>query len=95
MRTKFYVGQKLYAFSIGDIGCIFRGEVISRTEKMMELNMENFGFVKVKIRPLFDTDNGCDMGEWCMPLGRYALCPIFKSDKEISKKTFSFKPTRR
>jgi len=75
---KFEAGDVYHKRSICDSDCIFKFEVISRTEKRIKLKTME-GIVTKKIYQLEEF-------ELVYPLGKYSLCPVIRSNdkKEVN-----------
>ena len=64
---QFTVGEQLSARSLCDYDCVFRFEVVSRTNKFVTLKYYNeLKRVGIKVR---------DGREYCSPLGSYSMSP--------------------
>lgn len=72
---QFKVGETVACRSIGDYDCIFKFEVVKRTNKFVTLLY--YGEEKrvgIKVR---------DGREYCFPLGTYSMAPIVYASVEI------------
>ena len=70
---KFITGKTYQTRSIGDYNCIFRMEVLSRTEKTIQTyQLGKAKTLRIKI------NNGV---EFVKPLGSYSMCPIITAEK--------------
>lgn len=66
---KFEVGESYSCRSPGDFNCVWTFKVISRTEKMVQLQ-DTAGKVRTRRISIYDNI------ESCSPLGVYSLSPI-------------------
>ncbi len=76
-ETAFKVGRTYWARSICDHECIFRFEVVGRTEKTVSIKSKAVpakGVTRRKIR-LYDGVEHID------PLGRYSMSPVLRADR--------------
>jgi hypothetical protein len=65
---KFKVGQTIAVRSIGDYDCVFKFEVVKRTDKFVTFKYFNeLKRVGIKVR---------DGREYCFPLGTYSMAPV-------------------
>lgn len=71
--SKFTAGQTLTARSVCDYDCIWTATVTKRTAKRITLKLDGNGSVTVGIL------TGSDGNEFCFPLGRYSMAPIFRA----------------
>lgn len=76
---KFEVGKRYYTRSICDHNCIWRYEVIARTEKTVTLKDEYRQIRKFRISVIPNPET-----ESCKPLGTYSMCPILTADREVA-----------
>ena len=76
-KTQFTTGNTYGARSICDSDCIFKFEVIKRTEKsiwLKDLSGMKKGVYRVKVTNL-DSE-----AETCSPLGNYSMSPILRAN---------------
>ena len=74
---KFEVGKVYYCRSLCDYDCKWFFKILSRTEKMMTIQMVGYDEVKrVKIHSRM-----FDYCESAMPLGRYSMAPVLTAEK--------------
>lgn len=72
---KFIVGRTYSVRSICDYDCVFRFEVVARTEKTVTLSSHGKQ-VRRKVR----TVNGA---EACDPHGRYSMSPVLSAERGV------------
>ena len=75
-RTKFEAGMNVSTRSICDHNCIYKGVIISRTEKTVTIKTAMEGVKRCKI--FIDGDGG----EYIMPFGKYSMAPSFRATKQ-------------
>lgn len=69
---KFEKGQKLSAVSICNSDCVFTGTVISRTAKMVKVQLSDGEIVNKKIHVYEDS-------EYMYPHGQYSMAATFSA----------------
>lgn len=69
---RFTVGQALETRSACDHDCVYEGTVVSRSEKMVQIDLKDR-----KVRVKIHTDE--DGNEFCYPHGRYSMAPVFNA----------------
>ena len=74
-RTKFEAGLNVSTRSTCNYNCIYKGVVISRTEKTVTIKTSMEGVKRCKIYT--DTD-----GEYIMPFGKYSMAPSFRATRQ-------------
>lgn len=72
---KFLPGQNLETRSICNHDCIFKAEVISRTEKTVTIKVDG-KIKKLKAHTHENINNG---NEFIFPYGRYSMAPVFQA----------------
>lgn len=71
---KFEVNKKYFARSICDSDCIFKFEILNRTEKTVTIK-ENYIHSKPIRKKIYFDDSGA---EYILPLGDYSFAPILR-----------------
>ena len=71
--AQFTAGQKVSTRSACDYDCIFTATVIRRTAKQVTLDLGG----KVASVKIYADDR--DGSEFCFPMGRYSMAPIFRA----------------
>ncbi len=71
--AKFEVGRTYTVRSICDYECVFKFEVVKRTEKTVWLNSS--GTIRARRVRIYDNTECCD------PHGRYSMSPVLTADK--------------
>jgi hypothetical protein len=76
-KAIFEVGKTYYARSLCDHDCVYRFEIMKRTEKSVWVKY----FDRVTRRSIYRDYDG---HEACNPHGTYSMSPILSANKEIS-----------
>ena len=78
-RTKFEAGLQVFTRSTCDYNCIYEGEIIKRTEKMVTIKTEMEGIKRYKIHKYSDGT------EYIFPYGKHSMCAIFNAKNQYKE----------
>lgn len=76
---KFEVDKKYFARSICDSNCIFKFEILGRSEKTVTVREINCN-QKARRKKIYLDDHG---QEYCLPFGDYSMAPILRANREL------------
>lgn len=77
---KFEIGKKYWMGSICEGDCIWKYEIVNRTNATITIKDEWGNIRKCRINKyMSETDNV----EAVLPLGRFSMCPILRASREM------------